>query len=59
MRAAHAWAEDGGGVVLLSPAAASFDRYADYRARGAAFAAVVRQLTGKGEETLPRQGSAP
>lgn len=31
-----------GGVVLLSPAAASFDRYADYRARGQAFEAAAR-----------------
>jgi UDP-N-acetylmuramoylalanine--D-glutamate ligase len=59
VRAAHTWAKDGGGVVLLSPAAASFDRYPDYRARGEAFAAAVRQLTRKAEETPPRQGSAP
>jgi len=29
------------GVVLLSPAAPSFDRYSDYRAKGLAFAAAV------------------
>ena len=44
VRAAFAWARPGG-VVLLSPAAASFDRFADYRARGAAFADAVRALT--------------
>jgi UDP-N-acetylmuramoylalanine--D-glutamate ligase len=39
---AAAWAEPDG-VVLLSPAAASFDHFADYRARGEAFAlAAVR-----------------
>jgi UDP-N-acetylmuramoylalanine--D-glutamate ligase len=41
--AAFAWARPGG-VVLLSPAAASFDRYADYRERGEAFAAAARAL---------------
>jgi len=39
----HAWA-GAGGVVLLSPAAASFDNYADYRERGAAFQAAVSRL---------------
>jgi UDP-N-acetylmuramoyl-L-alanine---L-glutamate ligase len=33
---AYAWARDGG-VVLLSPAAPSFGRFADYRARARAF----------------------
>jgi UDP-N-acetylmuramoyl-L-alanine---L-glutamate ligase len=32
------------GVVLLSPAAPSFDRYRDYRERAAAFVAAVEQL---------------
>lgn len=40
------WARPRGGVVLLSPAAASFDRYADYQARGEAFATAVRALGG-------------
>jgi UDP-N-acetylmuramoylalanine--D-glutamate ligase len=35
--AAYAWAEPGG-VVLLSPAAPSFGRFSDYRARAQAFA---------------------
>jgi UDP-N-acetylmuramoylalanine--D-glutamate ligase len=34
----------GGGVVLLSPAAPSFGRFADYRERGAAFATAVARL---------------
>ena len=41
--AAVAWARPDG-VVLLSPAAPSFDRYRDYRDRSAAFAAAVRSL---------------
>jgi UDP-N-acetylmuramoylalanine--D-glutamate ligase len=39
-RDAFAWAIPGG-VVLLSPAAPSFDRFRDYRDRSAAFAAAV------------------
>lgn len=41
--AGYAWARPGG-VVLLSPAAASFDLYADYRARAQAFTAAVHAL---------------
>ncbi len=35
---------DGGGVVLLSPACASFDQFADFEARGDAFRAQVAGL---------------
>ena len=40
VRAGFAWARPGG-VVLLSPAAASFGRYRDYRDRAAAFVAAM------------------
>jgi UDP-N-acetylmuramoylalanine--D-glutamate ligase len=35
---------EGGGIVLLSPAAASFDQFADFEARGEAFGAIVAAL---------------
>ncbi|MBC7374241.1 MAG: UDP-N-acetylmuramoyl-L-alanine--D-glutamate ligase, partial [Frankiales bacterium] len=41
VRLGREWAGQGG-VVLLSPAAPSFGRYADYRARAAAFAMAMR-----------------
>ncbi|HKE77148.1 MAG TPA: UDP-N-acetylmuramoyl-L-alanine--D-glutamate ligase [Acidimicrobiales bacterium] len=40
VRTAHAWARPGG-VVLLSPAAPSFDRFRDYRERAEVFRAAV------------------
>jgi UDP-N-acetylmuramoyl-L-alanine---L-glutamate ligase len=41
---AFAWARPRDGVVLLSPAAASFDHFADYADRGRVFAAALRRL---------------
>jgi UDP-N-acetylmuramoylalanine--D-glutamate ligase len=49
-----------GAVVLLSPAAASFDQYEDFEARGAAFRDLVATLPGSRDEDLlpgvPRAG---
>lgn len=42
-RRGHAWASPDG-VVLLSPAAPSFDRFRDYRERAEAFAAAVDRV---------------
>ncbi len=41
-------AESGPATVLLSPAATSFDMFADYAARGQAFKDAVRVLAGEG-----------
>jgi len=45
VRAARSLARPGD-VVLLAPAAASMDQFADYAERGSAFAAAVRALDG-------------
>jgi len=48
VRRADTLARDlGGGTVLLSPAAASFDMFVDYAARGAAFKEAVRGIAAK------------
>ncbi len=55
--AAHVQAlEDGrpGAVVLLSPAAASFDQFEDFEARGESFRSLVANLPGdRDEDSLP------
>jgi UDP-N-acetylmuramoylalanine-D-glutamate ligase len=45
VRAGFEWLDDDG-VVLLSPAAASFGRYGDYRERAAAFVAAMGECRG-------------
>lgn len=45
VRAASAWAAEGGGVVLLAPAAPSFGVYRNYAERSADFARVVALIT--------------
>ena len=47
VRTAFTWAQPQAGVVLLSPAAASFDHYTDYADRAAAFAAAVGELASR------------
>jgi UDP-N-acetylmuramoylalanine--D-glutamate ligase len=46
---ADAQASDQDAVVLLSPACASFDQFADFEARGEAFRAAVQRLAGAAE----------
>ncbi|HTK44538.1 MAG TPA: UDP-N-acetylmuramoyl-L-alanine--D-glutamate ligase [Patescibacteria group bacterium] len=46
-RSAAGRADGGTATVLLSPAAASFDMFADYEARGRAFKAAVARLAGE------------
>lgn len=50
VRAAHGAAlAAAGGIVLLSPACASFDQFASFEDRGDQFRALAREITGQGD----------
>ncbi len=52
---ADACSAGGASVILLSPACASFDQYADFEARGEAFRSAVQALGDRAQVPAPRQ----
>ena len=57
IRAAYKAASKLGGVVLLSPACASFDQFASFEARGDQFRALAQEIAGDDKDSQLRRSA--